>query len=135
MDYQAPGVGKCLVKNPINTRRFFITWNQLFADLCIVSSMLLTVTRELLLAKERSRCLTPALAARHVPWQLRRPSSHSLLLASIQAWVVVNIQANVLLRFCKEQGVITVMYKSEFCCTLEDCWVSSSGRGQNLRLM
>lgn len=67
MDYQAPGVGKCLVKNLINTQRFFITWNQLFADLCTVSSLLLTVTRELLLAKERSRCLTPALAAHHVP--------------------------------------------------------------------
>lgn len=31
---------------------FFITWNQLFADLCIIRSVLLTVTRDLLLEKE-----------------------------------------------------------------------------------
>lgn len=76
MDYQALAISECLVKNLLSTWLSFITWNQLFAVVGIISSVLLTVPRELLLAKEMSQfsscvhCLPHALVAKasHLPF-------------------------------------------------------------------
>lgn len=84
MDYQTLAISDCLVKNLISTWLSFITWNQLFAGLGIISSVLLTVPRELLLAKEMSQfsscvhCLPHALNGQSIP------PTHSLVAAFLQ---------------------------------------------------
>lgn len=55
MDYQTLAISECLAKNLLSTWLSFITWNQLFAVVGIIISVLLTVPRELLLAREMSQ--------------------------------------------------------------------------------
>lgn len=74
VDYQTLAITECLVKNLISTWLFFITWNQLFAALGMISSVLLTMPRQLLLAKEMSPFSPCSLPATHPDGQGIPPS-------------------------------------------------------------